>query len=217
MRMWRKPLAPAYQIRAFQKRHAVPFSAAFQQPAARLCDPGSNGPPSAYNGPKRARGQACMRQRSGPSREGAPEVIGGAAALERALPHQGQNGESGNRNKNGKGKTAVDIDRKHVLIACAIAGPVLGVVLAVLQAVAPHAAGARAHRRDRADACGEDPAYRRAALRPPPRQRPAKPGAAARTAHRGQAAHRVLQAQGRAGAGREKRSGVQSRTPSAGV
>ncbi|WP_455521790.1 hypothetical protein [Senegalimassilia anaerobia] len=74
----------------------------------------------------------------------------------------------------------MDIDRKHVLIACAIAGPVLGVVLAVLQAVAPHAAGARAHRRDRADACGEDPAYRRAALRPPPRQRPAKPGAAAR-------------------------------------
>lgn len=86
-----------------------------------------------------------MWQRSGPSREGAPEVIGGAAALEWALPHQGQNGESGNRNKNGKGKTAVDIDRKHVLIACAIAGPVLGVVLAVLQAVAPHTAGTRAH------------------------------------------------------------------------
>lgn len=99
-----------------------------------------------------------MRQRSGPSREGAPEVIGGAANVRagpsasggvaapgQALPHQGQNGESGNRNKNGKGKTAVDIDRKHVLIACAIAGPVLGVVLAVLQAVAPHTAGTRAH------------------------------------------------------------------------
>lgn len=70
---------------------------------------------------------------------------GSAAALERALPHQGQNGESGNRNKNGKGKTAVDIDRKHVLIACAIAGAMLGVVLAVLQAVAPHTAGTRAH------------------------------------------------------------------------
>lgn len=51
----------------------------------------------------------------------------------------------------------------------------------------------------------------------PPRQRPAKPGAAARAAHRGQAAHRVLQAQGRACAGREKRPGVQPRTPSAGV
>lgn len=37
------------------------------------------------------------------------------------------------------------IDRKHVLIACAIAGAVLGVVLAVLQAVAPHTAGTRAH------------------------------------------------------------------------
>lgn len=86
-----------------------------------------------------------MRQQSGPPREGAAEAIEGAAALERALPHQGQNGESGNRNKNGKGKTAVDIDRKHVLIACAIAGPVLGVVLAVLQAVAPHTAGTRAH------------------------------------------------------------------------
>ncbi len=86
-----------------------------------------------------------MRQRSGPSRKGAPEVIGGAAALERVLPHQGQNGESGNRNKNGKGEAAMGIDRKHVLIACAIAGPVLGVVLAVLQAVAPHTAGTRAH------------------------------------------------------------------------
>lgn len=31
------------------------------------------------------------------------------------------------------------IDRKHVLIACAIAGAVLGVVLAVLQAVGPFA------------------------------------------------------------------------------
>lgn len=39
----------------------------------------------------------------------------------------------------------MDIDRKHVLIACAIAGAVLGVVLAVLQAVAPHTAGTRAH------------------------------------------------------------------------
>lgn len=37
------------------------------------------------------------------------------------------------------------IDRKHVLIACAIAGAVLGLVLAVLQAVAPHTAGTRAH------------------------------------------------------------------------
>lgn len=70
---------------------------------------------------------------------------GSAATSGRALPHQGQNGESGNRNKNGKGKTAVDIDRKHVLIACAIAGAVLGLVLAVLQAVAPHTAGTRAH------------------------------------------------------------------------
>lgn len=86
-----------------------------------------------------------MRQRSGPSRKGAPEVIGGAAALERALPHQGQNGESGNRNKNGKGEAAMGIDRKHVLIACAIAGAVLGLVLAVLQAAAPHTAGTRAH------------------------------------------------------------------------
>lgn len=86
-----------------------------------------------------------MRQRSGPSREGAPEVIGGAAALERAIPHRGQNGESGNRNKNGKGEAAMGIDRKHVLIACAIAGAVLGLVLAVLQAVAPHTAGTRAH------------------------------------------------------------------------
>lgn len=50
-----------------------------------------------------------------------------------------------NRKTSGKGKTAVDIDRKHVLIACAIAGAVLGVVLAVLQAVAPHTAGTRAH------------------------------------------------------------------------
>ena len=39
----------------------------------------------------------------------------------------------------------MDIDRKHVLIACAIAGAVLGVVLAVLQAVAPHTAGTRTH------------------------------------------------------------------------
>lgn len=39
----------------------------------------------------------------------------------------------------------MDVDRKHVLIACAIAGAVLGVVLAVLQAVAPHTAGTRAH------------------------------------------------------------------------
>lgn len=37
------------------------------------------------------------------------------------------------------------IDRKHVLIACAIAGAVLGLVLAVLQAAAPHTAGTRAH------------------------------------------------------------------------
>ena len=85
-------------------------------------------------GPRRG-----AQRRSNSPREQAPEVIGGAAASERALPHQGQNGESGNRNKNGKGKTAVDIDRKHELIACAITGAVLGVVLAVLQAVGPFA------------------------------------------------------------------------------
>ena len=39
----------------------------------------------------------------------------------------------------------MDVDRKHVLIACAIAGAVLGLVLAALQAVAPHTAGTRAH------------------------------------------------------------------------
>ncbi len=140
MRMWRKPLITAYQSRAFQKRHAVPFSAAFQQPAARLSVQGNNSQSSAYNGPKRPGPQAGGAQRrSNSPREQAPEVIGGAAASERALPHQGQNGESGNRNKNGKGKTAVDIDRKHVLIACAITGAVLGVVLAVLQAVGPFA------------------------------------------------------------------------------
>ena len=155
MRMWRKPLAPAYQIRAFQKRHAVPFSAAFQQPAARLCDPGSNGPPSAYNGPKRARGQACMRQRSGPSREAASAIEerrqrqGGPFRIRRRRRARTGPSPSGaiweNRKTSGKGKTAVDIDRKHVLIACAIAGAALGVVLAVLQAVAPHTAETRAH------------------------------------------------------------------------
>ena len=70
---------------------------------------------------------------------------------------------------------------------------------------------------DDRDACCEDPTHRRSALRPPPRKRPAKPGEAARAAHRGQVAHRILQAQGRPGTGWEKRPGVQPRTPSAGV
>ena len=77
-----------------------------------------------------------MRQRSGPSREGAAEAIEGGATSGRALPHQGQTGNQGN----GKRKAAMGIDRKHVLIACAIAGAVLGLVLAVLQAAGafPH-------------------------------------------------------------------------------
>lgn len=96
-----------------------------------------------------------MRQRSGPvaqrgagghrgrrQRQGGPSASGGVAAPGQALPIRG---EWENRKTSGKGKTAVDIDRKHVLIACAIAGAVLGVVLAVLQAVAPHTAGTRAH------------------------------------------------------------------------
>ena len=114
MRMWRKPLVTAYQSMAFQKRHAVPFSAAFQQPAARLCDPGAKAESSAYNEPKYPRAQARTRRRSdrGPRRGLGGEAgrhtkkrraSGRAATPGRALPHQGRYGE---RRTSGKGKAA---------------------------------------------------------------------------------------------------------------
>ena len=96
-----------------------------------------------------------MRQGSGPPREAASAIgerrqrQGGPFRIRRRRRARTGPSPSGaiweNRKTSGKGKTAVDIDRKHVLIACAIAGAVLGVVLAVLQAVAPHTAGTRAH------------------------------------------------------------------------
>ncbi len=132
MRMWRKPLVTAYQSRAFRKRHAVPFSAAFQQPAARLCDPGSNGPPSAYNEPKRPGPQA-----GGATAKQLAARIGAGGHRGRRRIRAGPSPSGAireNRKTSGKGKPAMDVDRKHVLIACAIAGAVLGLVLAVLQA-----------------------------------------------------------------------------------